>query len=192
MKKRRAAERQQNNLLLSVEQELAGYKNLLQQHQEKTKRDNQHFRKRLAGRDREIRRLKHALKRSDHQVETVASDQAERTRQALDQLAVANTKVSTIKNNWTQQRAKALSEVDQLRGQLTTLTGQYRDLVQRHQDLMTLAEKSQPDKQAMQKIVRQWNVLCQRLYRSTNGRGQTDTDKSILATWVAVRNAGRK
>src|SRR5699024_31330 len=61
------------------------------------------LRQRLEGRDLKIRRLEHALRRADLQIELAAEAQAQRTRAVRDELATANNEVTTLRRNWSRR-----------------------------------------------------------------------------------------
>lgn len=148
---------------------------------------------RLAARDRKIRRLETALKRADTQLETVAADQAMRTRAVRDELAASRTEVATVKRNWSIQAdaARAGETVTELRTRLATVTDKYRELAMKYKELMGAAKYAAAERKHLQGIVRQWDSMCKRLNTATGGRPRKEVDKKTLATWKQFRKLVR-
>lgn len=155
--------------------------------------DHRKLRQRLAGRDRRIRRLEHALQRAELQVEVVAEEQAQRTRTVRDQLATAKSEVATIRRNWSRRAAAAESspEVVELRERLAIVTQRYQSLVAKYRELSEAAQYAATERKHLQGIVRQWDAMCARLYKATSGRPKRESDKRVLATWKQFRKLVR-
>lgn len=144
---------------------------------------------RLAERDLTIRRLEHALNRAEHQVEVVADEQAQRTHDVRQQLATANSEVAALRRNWSVRADADMAgpAVRQLRDQLSTVTGQYQELVAKYRELTEAAQYAANERKHLQGIVRQWDSMCVRLYKATGGRPRRESDKQIMATWTKFR-----
>src|SRR5699024_661827 len=150
--------------------------------------------RRLADRDFKIRRLEHALKRAEHQVEIAANEQAQRTRAVRDELAVANNEVANLRRNWSPKTAAATSsqEATELRERLVNVTERYNSLVAKYRELSEAAQYAATERKHLQGIVRQWDGMCVRLYKATGGRPKKAADKKVLATWSQFRKLVRK
>src|SRR5699024_8863429 len=148
----------------------------------------------LAARDQKIRRLEHAVKRADAQLEMVAADQAQRTLAVRDELAVANTEVATLRRNWSRKAAAVTDnqEVTELRERLAAVTQRYESLVAKYRELSGAAQYAAMERKHLQGIVRQWDAMCVRLYKATGGRPKREADKKVLATWSRFRKLVRK
>ena len=148
----------------------------------------------LAARDLKIRRLEHALKRAEHQVEVAANEQAERTRSVRDELALANNEVANLRRNWSPKNAAATSsqEATELRERLASVTERYNSLVAKYRELSEAAQYAATERTHLQGIVRQWDGMCVRLYKATGGRPKKAADKKVLATWSQFRKLVRK
>lgn len=155
--------------------------------------ENRKLLQRLAARDRKIRNLEHALKRADTQLETVASEQAMRTRSVRDELAASRTEVATVKRNWSiQADADRVGQtVTELRTRLATITERYSELARKYKELTGAAKYAAAERKHLQGIVRQWDSMCKRLNTATGGRPRRETDKKILATWKQFRKLVR-
>lgn len=152
------------------------------------------LRRRLEDRDLKIRRLEHALRRADLQVEAAAEGQAQRTRAVRDELATANSEVATLRRNWSRRSAAAGStqEVVELRERLAAVTQRYESLVSKYRELSEAARYAARERKHLQGIVRQWDAMCIRLYKATGGRPKREADKKVLATWSRFRELVRK
>lgn len=155
---------------------------------------NRKLTQRLSDRDRKIRRLEHALRRADTQLETVAAEQAQRTRAVRDELAKANTEVAALRRNWSRKAAAATDsqEVTELRERLAAVTHRYESLVAKYRELSEAARYAATERKHLQGIVRQWDAMCVRLYKATGGRPKREADKKVLATWSRFRELVRK
>lgn len=155
---------------------------------------NRKLTQRLSDRDRKIRRLEHALRRADTQLETVAAEQAQRTRAVRDELAMANTEVAALRRNWSRSAAAVTDsqEVTELREQLAAVTRRYESLVAKYRELSGAAQYAATERKYLQAIVRQWDAMCVRLYKATGGRPKREADKKVLATWSRFRELVRK
>jgi len=149
---------------------------------------------RVEARDLKIRRLEHALRRADLQVESAAETQAQRTRAVRDELAMANNEVATLRRNWSRKAAAANSnhEVTELRERLAAVTQRYESLVAKYRELSEAARYAATERKHLQGIVRQWDAMCIRLYKATGGRPRREADKKVLATWSRFRELVRK
>ena len=149
---------------------------------------------RVADRDRKIRRLEHALRRAEIQLESVAAEQAQRTRAVRDELAMANTEVAALRRNWSRRAAAATDsqEVTELRERLAAVTQRYESLVAKYRELSEAARYAATERKHLQGIVRQWDAMCVRLYKATGGRPKREADKKVLATWSQFRELVRK
>lgn len=155
---------------------------------------NQKLTQRLAVRDRNLRRLEHALKRAEHQVEVAANEQAQWTRAVRDELAVANNEVDNLRRNWSSRTAVATAtqEMTELRERLAVVTERYDSLVAMYRELSEAAQYAATERKHLQGIVRQWDGMCVRLYKATGGRPKKAADKKVLATWSQFRKLVRK
>lgn len=149
---------------------------------------------RLAGRDRNIRRLEYALDEAERQVARVATEQASRTHYVRQQLAAANSQVATLRRNWSVRADAEMAgeTVTNLRTQLATVTGHYNELVDKYKELTAAAKSAANERKHVQGIVRQWDALCVRLNKATGGQPRKESDKKILATWRRFRKIVRK
>jgi len=151
------------------------------------------LRQRLEGRDLKIRRLEHALRRADLQIELAAEAQAQRTRAVRDELATANNEVTTLRRNWSRRAAAATDsqEVTELRERLAAVTHRYESLVTKYRELSEAARYAATERKHLQGIVRQWDAMCKRLHTATKGQPRREADKKILAAWQKFRQAVR-
>ena len=151
------------------------------------------LRQRLEGRDLKIRRLEHALRRADLQIEAAAEAQAQRTRAVRDELATANSNVATLRRNWSRRAAAATDsqEVTELRERLAAVTHRYESLVTKYRELSEAARYAATERKHLQGIVRQWDAMCKRLHTATKGQPRREADKKILAAWRKFRQAVR-
>jgi len=151
------------------------------------------LRQRLEGRDLKIRRLEHALRRADLQIELAAEAQAQRTRAVRDELATANNEVATLRRNWSRRAAAATDsqEVTELRDRLAAVTQRYESLVAKYRELSEAARYAATERKHLQGIVRQWDAMCKRLHTATKGQPRREADKKILASWRKFRQAVR-
>lgn len=162
---------------------------MVDQHVDKLESDYRKLLRRIEARDRKIRRLENALKRSDTQLEAVAADQALRTRAVRDELAASRAEVATVKRNWSIQAdaERAGETVTELRTRLATVTDKYRELTMKYKELMGAAKYAAAERKHLQGIVRQWDSMCKRLNTATGGRPRKEVDKKILAKWKQFR-----
>ncbi|MDN6148844.1 MAG: hypothetical protein L0I94_08405 [Yaniella sp.] len=158
-------------------------------HVEKLQSDYRKLLRRFEARDRKIRRLEHALRRADTQLEAVAHDQALRTRAVRDELAASRREVATVKRNWSIEadadRAGAM--VTDLRTRLAVANEKYSELAMKYRELTDAAKYAAAERKHLQGIVRQWDSMCKRLNTATGGRPRKEADKKVLATWKQFR-----
>lgn len=166
----------------------------IEQRYDELQTHHRRLQQRLEVRDLKIRRLEHALRRADLQVEAAAETQAQRTRAVRDELAMANNEVATLRRNWSRKAAAVNSshEVTELRERLAVVTQRYESLVAKYRELSEAARYAATERKHLQGIVRQWDAMCIRLYKATGGRPKREADKKILATWSRFRELVRK
>lgn len=166
----------------------------IEQRYDELQTHHRRLRQRLEDRDLKIRRLEHALRRADLQVEAAAEVQAQRTRAVRDELATANSEVATLRRNWSRKAAAADStqEVVELRERLAAVAQRYESLVAKYRELSEAARYAATERKHLQGIVRQWDAMCIRLYKATGGRPKREADKKVLATWSRFRQLVRK
>lgn len=161
----------------------------VERHYDQLQTDHRKRGQRLTERDLKIRRLEHALQRTELQVDVVAEEQAQRTHDVRQQLATAKNEVTTLRHNWS-ARADADAagpEVLQLRERLTTVTANYNALVAKYRQLTEAAQYAANERKHLQGIIRQWDSMCVRLYKATGGKPRRESDKKILSTWSQFR-----
>lgn len=188
-RKRRYRQRQHPNVREEGDPLLEAVKRLEQLEVEQFK-----LKPKLADRNNTIRNLNRALHRAELKIEAAAAEQAQRTRAVRDELAAANTEVATLRRNWSRKAAAVTDgqEMTELRERLAAVTHRYESLVAKYRELSEAAQYAATERKHLQGIVRQWDAMCVRLYKSTGGRPTRDADKKVLATWTRFRKIVRK
>jgi hypothetical protein len=146
---------------------------------------------RIRDRDREVAWLRAELAEARRASARALVGQANDAAGVRERLSVASGELSLLRRNWsaTAEARVATVEVTGLRQQLATLQDKYGQLSARYQELSAAADLAATERQQLQRVVRQWDTLCKRLYKATGGQPAAAVDKDILATWTRFRQA---
>lgn len=148
-------------------------------------------RSRLWDRDRELAELRVQLAEARRSATMALVGQAKRTAGVRDRLATATGELSALRRKWsnTDEARVATDEMTGLREQLATVQDKYGQLSTRYQELYEAGDLAATERQQLQEVVRQWDTLCKRLYKTTGGQPAAVVDRDILATWARFRQA---
>lgn len=136
-------------------------------------------------RDHELAELRLQMAAERRSSARAIADQASRTAGVRGQLATATGELFALRRNWSATAEATVASVDVtgLRQQLATVQERYEQLATQYQELAEAAELAATEREQLQRVVRQWDTLCKRLCKATNGQPAAAVDKDILATW---------
>ncbi|MGW9550893.1 hypothetical protein ACWG8W_07545 [Citricoccus zhacaiensis] len=149
------------------------------------------IRGRVRERDLELAELRLQLAAERRFSAKAIAGQASRTAGVRGQLATAQGELFALRRNLAAPVVDTVAKVKvtRLRQQLATVQERFEQLVTRYQELAEAAELAATERQQLQGVVRQWNTLCKRLYKATDGQPDAAVDKDILVTWTRFREA---
>ena len=144
-----------------------------------------------------VRSLDAAVDAARRRAEAVVVEQAERTADLRRALVESRSRVLELEREAaTAAEASAdTSVVDELRERLAAGNAAYAQLLDTHSKLRAAFDRQKETTQMVAAYVKDWDLLCRRLYQANRGRQVSGQDRPVLqrwSTWRAAQKEGTK